>query len=49
MIIATAQEATEQLGAVVAAGVDEIIVNLPLAKDIDAVHTAASALRDATS
>ena len=42
-------EATEQLGALVTAGVDEIIVNLPLVKDVDAFHTAASVLRDATS
>ena len=49
MIIAMGDEATEQLGALVTAGVDEIIVNLPLVKDVDAFHTAASVLRDATS
>jgi F420-dependent oxidoreductase-like protein len=48
MIIAMGDEAAEQLGALVAAGVDEIIVNLPLIKDVDALHTAASVLRDAT-
>ena len=48
MIIAMGDEATEQLGALVTSGVDEIIVNLPLVKDVDAFHTAASVLRDAT-
>jgi F420-dependent oxidoreductase-like protein len=49
MIIATASEATEQLAALAAAGVDEIIVNLPRAKDVDAVHVAATVLADATA
>jgi F420-dependent oxidoreductase-like protein len=49
MVIATAGEAAEDLGALAAAGVDEVIVNLPLIKDVDAVHTAAAVLADATS
>ena len=35
-------------GALVTAGVDEIIVNLPSSGTLDAFHTAASVLRDAT-
>jgi F420-dependent oxidoreductase-like protein len=49
MIVATADEATENLAAVVAAGADEVIVNLPLIKSVDAIHTAADVLRAATS
>ncbi|HEY0519739.1 MAG TPA: LLM class F420-dependent oxidoreductase [Ilumatobacteraceae bacterium] len=49
MIIATADEATENVAAIVAAGVDEVIVNLPLIKSVDAIHTAADVLRSATS
>jgi F420-dependent oxidoreductase-like protein len=48
MIVATAGEATEQLAAIASAGVDHVIVNLPLVKSVDAVHTAAAVLRDAT-
>jgi F420-dependent oxidoreductase-like protein len=49
MIIATAGEATENLAAIVAAGVDEVIVNLPLIKSVDAIHTAADVLKNATA
>jgi F420-dependent oxidoreductase-like protein len=49
MIIATADEATEHLAAIVAAGSDELIVNLPLIKSVDAIHTAADVLKAATS
>ncbi len=49
MIIATASEATENLAAIVAAGADEVIVNLPLIKHTDAVHIAADVLRAATA
>ena len=49
MIIATAGEATEQLAALVAAGTDEVLVNLPLIKSIDAIHTAADVLKAATA
>jgi F420-dependent oxidoreductase-like protein len=49
MIIATAGEATEQLAAIVAAGVDELIVNLPLIQSADAIHTAADVLKAATA
>jgi F420-dependent oxidoreductase-like protein len=48
MIIATATEATENLAAIVAAGANEVIVNLPLIKDTDAIHLAAEVLRSAT-
>ena len=50
MIIATADEATEQpRRRIVAAGADEVIVNLPLIKSVDAIHTAADVLQAATS
>lgn len=49
MIIATAGEATEQLAAIVTAGADEVIVNLPLIKSVDAIHTAADVLKAATA
>jgi F420-dependent oxidoreductase-like protein len=49
MIIATEAEATENLAAIVAAGVDEVIVNLPLIKSVDAIHAAADVLKKATS
>ncbi len=49
MIIATAGEATEQLAAIVAAGADEVIVNLPLIQSADAIHQAADVLRAATA
>ncbi len=49
MIIATADEATENLAAIVAAGVDEVIVNLPLIKSVDSIHIAAGVLKAATS
>ena len=48
MIIATADEATENLAAIVAAGVDELIVNLPLIKSVDSIHIAAEVLKGAT-
>lgn len=48
MIVATATEATENIAAIVAAGVDEVIVNLPLIKSVDAIHTAADVLKAAT-
>ena len=49
MIIATADEATENLAAIVAAGVDEVIVNLPLIKSVDSIHIAAEVLKAATA
>jgi F420-dependent oxidoreductase-like protein len=49
MIIATANEATENLAAIVAAGADEVIVNLPLITSVDAIHTAAGVLQAATA
>jgi F420-dependent oxidoreductase-like protein len=49
MIIATAGEATQQLADIVSAGMDEVIVNLPLIKSVDAIHLAADVLRSATS
>ena len=49
MTVATANEATENLAAIVAAGVDEVIVNLPLIKSVDAIHAAADVLKTATS
>ncbi len=48
MIVATADEATENVAAIVAAGVDEVIVNLPLIKSVDAIHAAADVLKGAT-
>jgi hypothetical protein len=49
MIVATADEAMENVGAIVACGVDEVIVNLPFIRSVDAVHAAADVLRAATS
>lgn len=49
MVIATAAEATENLAAIVAAGADEVIVNLPLIKSVDAIHLAADVLKAATT
>jgi F420-dependent oxidoreductase-like protein len=49
MIIATAGEATENLAAIVAAGADEVIVNLPLITSVDSIHIAAEVLKAATS
>jgi F420-dependent oxidoreductase-like protein len=49
MIIATANEAIDNLAAIVAAGADELIVNLPLIKSVDAIHAAADVLRQATA
>lgn len=49
MVIATESEAIEEIAATVAAGVDQVIVNLPLIKDVDAIHRAAEVLRTATS
>jgi F420-dependent oxidoreductase-like protein len=49
MIISTAGEAVERLAAIAATGIDEIIVNLPLIKTVDAIHAAADVLRAATS
>ncbi len=48
MIVATADEATENVAAIVAAGVNEVIVNLPLIKSVDAIHAAADVLKAAT-
>jgi F420-dependent oxidoreductase-like protein len=48
MIIATASEAASDLAAIVAAGADELIVNLPMIRSTDAIHTAADVLRQAT-
>ena len=41
--------ATAQLAELVSVGVDEVIVNLPLIKSVDAIHTAAELLRTATA
>ena len=41
--------ATAQLAELVSVGVDEVIVNLPLIKSVDAIHTAAEVLRTATA
>jgi len=49
MIIASADEATENLAAIVTAGADEVIVNLPLITSVDAIHTAADVLKAATT
>ncbi|MEY2581925.1 MAG: hypothetical protein QOE09_1774 [Ilumatobacteraceae bacterium] len=49
MIVATADEATENVGAIVATGVDEVIVNLPMIKSVDSIHAAADVLKAATS
>ncbi|HZX53644.1 MAG TPA: hypothetical protein VFE86_03140 [Ilumatobacteraceae bacterium] len=49
MIVATADEATENLAAIVACGVDEVIVNLPFIRSVDAIHEAAAVLAAATT
>jgi hypothetical protein len=49
MIIATAGEATQQVAGIVVAAMDEVIVNLPLIKSVDAIHVAADVLRTASS
>ena len=49
MIVATADEAAQDLAAIVAAGVDEVIVNLPLIKSVEAIHAAADVLKAATT
>jgi alkanesulfonate monooxygenase SsuD/methylene tetrahydromethanopterin reductase-like flavin-dependent oxidoreductase (luciferase family) len=49
MIIATAGEAAHDLAAVVATGVDEVLVNLPLIRSVDGIHAAADVLKAATS
>lgn len=49
MIVATADEATENLAAIVDGGADELIVNLPLITSVDAIHAAADVLRAATT
>ena len=49
MIIATVGEAVDSVAAIVAAGADEVIVNLPLIKSVDAIHDAADVLKAATS
>ena len=49
MIVATADEATENVAAIVAAGVDEVIVNLPMIRSVDAVQAAADVLKAATT
>jgi len=48
MIIATASEATDEVAALVAAGIDQVIVNLPLVKSVDAIHAAAEVLAAGT-
>jgi F420-dependent oxidoreductase-like protein len=47
MIISTEGEATQRLGELAATGLDEIIVNLPLITDTDAIHRAADVMRAA--
>ena len=49
MIIATADEATENIAAMYAAGADEVIVNLPMITSVDAIHTAADVMKAATA
>jgi F420-dependent oxidoreductase-like protein len=49
MVIATEAEAVDEIAATVAAGVDQVIVNLPLIKGVDAIHRAADVLRAATA
>jgi alkanesulfonate monooxygenase SsuD/methylene tetrahydromethanopterin reductase-like flavin-dependent oxidoreductase (luciferase family) len=49
MIVATADEAVDDVAAIVACGVDEVIVNLPFIRSVDAVHNAAEVLRTATT
>ena len=46
MIIATRQQAHDQLAALRATGVDEIIVNLPLINSVDSIHDAADLLAE---
>jgi F420-dependent oxidoreductase-like protein len=48
MIVATADEATDDIAAIIACGIDEVIVNLPFIRSVDAVHTAAEVLAAAT-
>ena len=49
MIVATVGEAVDSVAAIVAAGADEVIVNLPLIKSVDAIHDAADVLKAATT
>lgn len=49
MIVATADEATENVAAIVAEGIDEVIINLPLIKSVDAIHAAADVLKAAVT
>jgi alkanesulfonate monooxygenase SsuD/methylene tetrahydromethanopterin reductase-like flavin-dependent oxidoreductase (luciferase family) len=49
MIIATVDEATENIAAMYAAGADEVIVNLPMITSVDAIHTAADVLKAAAA
>jgi F420-dependent oxidoreductase-like protein len=49
MIIATADEAAENLADMYAAGADEVIVNLPMITSVDPIHTAADLLKRAAS
>ncbi len=49
MIVATVGEAVDSVAAIVAAGADEVIVNLPLIKSVDAIHDAADVLKAATA
>jgi len=49
MIVATADEATDDVAAIIACGIDEVIVNLPFIRSVDAVHSAAEVLAAATS
>ncbi len=49
MIVATAGEATENLAAIVATGVNELIVNLPMIKSVEPIHEAADVLKAATA
>lgn len=46
MIIATRDEAAEQLAALRQTGLDEIIVNLPLIDSVDHIHAAAELLAE---
>jgi F420-dependent oxidoreductase-like protein len=49
MIIATVGEAVDSVAAIVAAGADEVIVNLPLINSVEAIHDAADVLKAATT
>ncbi len=49
MIIATRAQAVDQLAELAVAGLDEIIVNLPLITSTDAIHAAAEVLAEATA